>query len=49
VSYFLQYVVEPGAEEYLPKLLMVIKNSGKDDVVKLVDDIQAKLKSGIAM
>jgi len=49
VSYFLQYVVEPGAEEYLPKLLIVMKNSGKDDVVKLAGDIQAKLKPGIAM
>jgi len=26
-----------------------MKNSGKDDVVKLADDIQAKLKPGIAM
>ena len=25
ISYFLQHVVEPGAEDYLPKLLKVMK------------------------
>ena len=41
VSYFLQHVVEPGAEQYLPKLLKVMKESKAANVVKLADDIQA--------
>ena len=41
VSYFLQHVVEPGAEQYLPKLLKVMKDSKVANVVKLADDIQA--------
>ena len=40
VSYFLQHVVEPGAEQYLPKLLKVMKESKVAKVVKLADDIQ---------
>ena len=27
VAYFLQHVVEPGADDYLPKLLKVMKDS----------------------
>ena len=41
VSYFLQHIVEPGAEEYLPKLLKVMKESGFANVARLADDIQA--------
>ena len=41
VFYFLQHVVEPGAEQYLPKLLKVMKESEVANVVKLADDIQA--------
>ena len=47
VSYFLQHVVEPGAEQYLPKLLKVMKESKVANVVKLADDIQAA--TGIVM
>ena len=41
VSYFLQHIVEPGAEECLPKLLKVMKESNVVNVVRLADDIQA--------
>ena len=41
VAYFLQHVVEPGAEEYLPKLLSVMKESKVANLVRLADDIQA--------
>ena len=41
VAYFLQYVVEPGAKEYLPKLLKVMKESKAANVVRLADDILA--------
>ena len=41
VAYFLQYVLEPGAEEYLPKLLEVMKESEVTNVVRLADNIQA--------
>ena len=47
VSYFLQHVVEPGAEQYLPKLLKVMKESKFANVVKLADDIQAATGIGI--
>ena len=47
VSYFLQHVVEPGAEECLPKLLNVMKDSKVANVVRLADDIQAV--TGIGM
>ena len=47
VAYFLRHVVEPGAEEYLPKLLTVMKESEKNDVVQLADDIQAKIEPGM--
>ena len=46
VSYFLQYVVEPGAEHYLPKLLKVMKESKVVNVVKLADKIQAATRIG---
>jgi len=47
VSYFLQHVVEPGAEECLPKLLEVMKNSGYFDVIKLANEIHAAINPGI--
>ena len=47
VAYFLQHVVEPGAEEYLPKLLSVMKESEVANLVRLADDIQAV--TGIGM
>ena len=40
VYYFLQHVVEPGAEEYLPKLLKVMRDSKVANVVRLADAIQ---------
>ena len=46
VSYFLQHVIEPGAEEYLPKLLKVMKDSKVDNVVRLADEIQAAIETG---
>ena len=47
VAYFLQYVVEPGAEEYLPKLLKVMQESEVANIVRLADEIQAA--TGIGM
>ena len=47
VSYFLQHVVEPGAEEYLPKLLKVMRDSKVANVVRLADDIQAAIDMGM--
>ena len=43
VDYFLHHIVEPGADEYLPKLLKVMKESEFDNVVRLADDIQAAI------
>ena len=47
VSYFLQHVVEPGAEEYLTELLKVMKDSKVVNVVRLADDIQATIDQGM--
>ena len=49
VSYFLQHVIEPGAEEYLPTLLNVMKESKFADTVKVADDIQAATGIGMYM
>ena len=49
VAYFLQHVVEPGAEEYLPKLLSVIKESEVANLVRLADDIEAVTEIGMYM
>ena len=46
VIYFLQHVVEPSANIYLPKLLEVMKNFKVANVEKLAFDIEAALKSG---
>ena len=47
VNYLLQHVVEPGAEEYLPILLKVMRDSKVANVVRLAGDIQAA--TGIGM
>ena len=46
VDYFLHRVVEPGADEYLPKLLKVMKESKVANVMTLADDIQAAIGPG---
>ena len=48
VSYFLQHVVEPGAKEYLPKLLKVMKDSKVANVVRLANDIEAATDLGMS-
>ena len=47
VTYFLQHVANPGGEEYLPKLLKVMRDSKVANVVRLADDIQTA--TGIGM
>ena len=47
VSYFLQHVIEPEADVYLPKLLGVMKESEDLNVVQLANEIQAAMESGI--
>ena len=47
VSYFLQHVIEPEADVYLPKLLKVMEKSEDLNVVRLADEIKATLESGI--
>ena len=47
VAYFLQHVVEPAAETYLPKLLEVMKKSKVLNIEKLARDIQATVEPGI--
>ena len=47
VSYFLEHVVEPGAEEYLPKLLTVMRECKVANVVKLADEIEEAAKIGM--
>ena len=46
VDYFLDHVVEPGADEYVPKLLKVMRESEVDNVVRLADRIQAAVGPG---
>ena len=46
VAYFLQHVVEPAAEIYLPKLLEVMKESKVVNIEKLACDIQAAVEPG---
>ena len=46
VDYFLNHVVEPGADEYLPKLLQVMRESKVVNVMILADDIQAAVGPG---
>ena len=47
VTYFLQHVVEPGAEEYLPKLLKLMKDSKTTHLVRLADKIHAAANQGM--
>jgi len=47
VAYFLQHVIEPGAEQYLPKLLKVMKDCKVDNVVILAEEIEAAIGLGI--
>ena len=47
VSYFLKHVIEPEADVYLPKLLGVMEESEDLNVVRLADEIQAAMESGI--
>ena len=49
VAYFLHHVVEPGADEYLPKLLIVMKESKVANLVRLADDIEAVTGIGMYM
>ena len=49
VDYFLDHVVEPGADNYLPKLLKIMKGSKVPHVEKLADDIQAAIGPGMYM
>ena len=47
VIYFLQQVVEPAADYYLPILLKVMKESKAPNVEKIADDIQAVITPGM--
>ena len=47
VKYFLENVVEPGADDYLPTLLKIMKESDVVNVQRLADDIQAALQPGV--
>lgn len=49
VDYFLQHVLEPGADHYLPILLKVMKNSATANVVGLADKIQAAMEPDTAI
>ena len=46
VDYFLRHVVEPGADQYLPRLLQVMKESEVANVEKLADNIQKAVAPG---
>ena len=46
VDYFMDTVVEPGADEYLPILLQVMNDSTFASVKKLANEIQAVIKPG---
>ena len=47
VAYFLQHVIEPGADLYLPKLLEVMKEFDDDNVNDLADEIQGVMEPGM--
>ena len=44
VAYFLQHVLEPGANDYLPILLKVMRECGDPGVEKLADSIKAAMQ-----
>ena len=46
VDFFLDSVVQPAADEYLPKLLQVMRESEVASVMRLADDIQAAVAPG---
>ena len=46
VDYFLYHVVEPGADDYLPILLKVMRESKIANVMRLANSIQAAVRSG---
>ena len=48
VTYYIQHVLKPGAKEYLPILLKVMKESEAPNVAKLADDIQTYIKPGLS-
>ena len=47
VNCFLDNVVEPGADVYLPKLLKIMRESSVANVRRLADDIQTALQPGV--
>ena len=47
VSYFLQYVVEPAADIYLPLLISVMEQSDNLAVKRLANDMNTQLTSGV--
>ena len=49
VAYFIQHVLSSGAKEYLPMLLRVMKHSEVSNLVKLADDIQGYMTSGLSI
>ena len=46
VSFFLQHVVEPAADIFLPKLLSVMEKSDNLAVKRLANDMNTQLTSG---
>ena len=46
VDYFMDYVVGPGADEYLPTLLEVMKDSAFANVKNLASQILAAMETG---
>ena len=46
VTYFLQHVVEPEADDYLPKLLKVMKDSKIAGLKKLANELQVAMEQG---
>ena len=49
VTYYIQHVLKPGAKEYLPTLLKVMKDSKSSDVVNLANDILTFIKPGLSI
>ena len=47
VNCFLDNVVEPGADVYLPKLLKIMRESNVANVRRLANDIQTALQPGM--
>ena len=47
VAYFLDHVIEPGVDDYLPKLLKVMRESKVTNVEKLAVNILEELQPGL--